>query len=299
MSDGAPAHLSSSFRARIAPLSGFDMMVSDGLARTMAALLACALLALAIPASMARAESMTAVDAKSTQPANAKSLVRSPVGAPGGTTRVVRVGDKSLIVPLPEGYVAMEDLDPQVRGLFEDTKPADMLLLDVLLHAEDLNLEPSEYGRHVSLELYTKKGMENVELDANAWAQAKPVIAGTLRRIDLSSKLADRDDRINDAFAARFGDGVRFEQGKPGEQVVYRQDERTIRMYVVLPMQQMLDGETYQVEEVRLVALTRMRSRMIGVGASLEFPAGKVDIGEAVKQLDAFVDALLKLNPAT
>jgi hypothetical protein len=275
------------------------MRVSDPVSRAMAALLVSALLALAIPASMARAESMTAVDGKSMQRPNEKGLARSPAGAPGGTTRVVRVGDKSLIVPLPEGYVAMEDLDPQVRGLFEDTKPAGMLLLDVLLHAEDLNLEPSEYGRHVSLEFYTKQGMENVELDAKSWAQAKPVIAGTLRRIDLSSKLADRDDRINGAFAARFGDGVRFEQGKPGEQVVYRQDERTIRMYLVLPMQQTLDGETYQVEEVRLVALTRMRSRMVGVGASLEFPAGKVDIGEAVKQLDAFVDALLELNPGT
>lgn len=275
------------------------MMVSDGLARTMTALLASALLAFAIPASMARAESMTAVDGTSTQRPNEKGLVRSPAGAPGGTTRVVRVGDKSLIVPMPQGYVAMEDLDPQVRGLLEDAKPADMLLLDVLLHAEDLNLQPSEYGRHVSLEIYTRQGMENVELDANAWAQAKPVIAGTLRRIDLSSKLADRDDRINDAFAARFGDGLRFEQGKPGEQVVYRQDARTIRMYLVLPMQQTLDGETYRVEEVRLVALTRMRSRMVGVGASLEFPAGKVDIGEAVKQLDAFVDALLELNPGT
>ena len=275
------------------------MMSSASVPRTLCALLASALLAFAIPGSMARAESMTAVDAKSTQPSNEKGLVRSPAGAPGGTTRVVRVGDKTLIVPLPEGYVAMEDLDPQVRGLFEDAKPADMLLLDMLLHAEDLNLEPSEYGRHVSLEFYTKKGFENVEIDAKSWAQARPLIAGKLRRTDLSPTLADRDDRINDAFAARFGDGVRFEQGKPGEQVVYREDERTIRMYLILPMQQTLNGETYQVEEVRLVALTRMRSRMVGVGASLEFPAGKVDIGEAVKQLDAFVDALLKLNPAT
>lgn len=275
------------------------MMISASVPRTLSALFASALLAFAIPGSVARAESMTAVDAKSAQPFNDKGLVRSPAGAPGGTTRVVRIGTKTLIVPLPEGYVAMEDLDPQMRGLIEDAKPADMLLLDMLLHAEDLNLEPAEYGRHVSLEFYTKQGLENVELDAKSWAQAMPLIAGKLRRIDLSPKLADRDDRINEAFAARFGEGIRFEQGKPGEQVVYREDERTIRMYLVLPMQQTLNGETYQVEEVRLIALTRMRSRMVGIGASLEFAAGKVDIAEAVKQLDAFVDALLKLNPAT
>lgn len=275
------------------------MMISASVPRTLSALFASALLAFAIPGSVARAESMTAIDAKSAQPFNDKGLVRSPAGAPGGTTRVVRIGTKTLIVPLPEGYVAMEDLDPQMRGLIEDAKPADMLLLDMLLHAEDLNLEPAEYGRHVSLEFYTKQGLENVELDAKSWAQAMPLIAGKLRRIDLSPKLADRDDRINEAFAARFGEGIRFEQGKPGEQVVYREDERTIRMYLVLPMQQTLNGETYQVEEVRLIALTRMRSRMVGIGASLEFAAGKVDIAEAVKQLDAFVDALLKLNPAT
>lgn len=275
------------------------MMISASVPRTLSALFASALLAFAIPGSVARAESMTAVDAKSAQPFNDKGLVRSLAGAPGGTTRVVRIGTKTLIVPLPEGYVAMEDLDPQMRGLIEDAKPADMLLLDMLLHAEDLNLEPAEYGRHVSLEFYTKQGLENVELDAKSWAQAMPLIAGKLRRIDLSPKLADRDDRINEAFAARFGEGIRFEQGKPGEQVVYREDERTIRMYLVLPMQQTLNGETYQVEEVRLIALTRMRSRMVGIGASLEFAAGKVDIAEAVKQLDAFVDALLKLNPAT
>jgi hypothetical protein len=289
----------SAARAVGARFSGFDMISSVCARRAMSATIASALLFSVLLGSTVRAESVTTLDAKTAESSRKDGLARSPEGAPGGTTRVVRVGGREMIVPLSRGYLPMADLDPQIRGLIEDAVPSGMLLLDAMVHVETLNLQASEYGRHVSLELYTKQGLESVDLDANSWAQAKPMIAGALRRIDLGEKLEQRDDRLNEAFSARFGDEVRFEQGKPGEQVVYKEDARSIRMYLVLPMQQTLAGETYQVEEVRLVALTRTRSRMIGIGASLEFAAGKVDIAEAVKQFDAFVDACLELNPAS
>jgi hypothetical protein len=257
--------------------------------RLAATVLPCALLfvaALAVP-PVVRAESATATGTTEAQTAR---LLRLPLGG------------RTIEAPLPDGYIVLGDAPDQYRDVMQRVIPPRMRMLEVILFAEDLELEMDEFSQSASFELYANRDIENLPLSAVEWAMVKKEAGRELRRADLSSRIRSSTERnaerLNEAMQEEFGDIASVEIGKPGEQVVYKEDERSLRMYLVLPTRQSVLEEVYEIDMVRVVALTHVRNRMLCVVGSLEFPKGKADIALVVRQLDAYVEEIHRLNPA-
>ncbi len=248
-----------------------------------ALLLAAALIAPAV----VRAESATATGATE---APAARLLRLPLGG------------KTIEAPLPDGYIVLDDAPDHYRDLMQRVIPPRMRMLETILFAEDLDLEMDEFSSTASFELYTNRDIEHLPLSAAEWAIVKKEAGRELRRADVVSRIASSTrrnaEKLNEAMQEEFGDVASVEIDKPGEQVVYREDARSLRMYVVLPTRQNVLEDVYEIDMVRVVALTHVRNRMLCVVGSLEFPKGKSDIGLVVRQLDAYLDEIHRLNPA-
>lgn len=159
-----------------------------------------------------------------------------------------------------------------------------------------------QFSQTAWFELYANRDIENLPLSAAEWAIVKKEAGRELRRADVASRIWSNSERsaerLNKAMQEEYGDVASVEIGKPGEQVVYREDARSLRMYVVLPTRQNVLEEVYEIDMVRVVALTHVRNRMLCVVGTLEFPKGKADIPLVVRQLDAYLEEIHRLNPA-
>jgi hypothetical protein len=222
--------------------------------------------------------------------------------APAARVLRLPLGGKTIEAPLPDGYIVLDDAPDHYRDVMQRVIPPRMRMLEVILFAEDLDLDMDEFSRSASFELYTNRDIENLPLSAAEWAMVKTEAGRELRRADIASRIQRNSERnaeqLNAAMQDEFGDVASVEIGKPGEQVVYKEDARSLRMYLVVPTRQSVLEEVYEIDMVRVVALTHVRNRMLCVVGSLEFPKGKVDIPLVVRQLDAYVDEIHRLNPA-
>lgn len=242
--------------------------------------------ALAAP-PVARAESSTAIGAAE---APAARLLRLPLGG------------RTIEAPLPDGYIVLDDAPDHYRDVMQRVTPPRMRMLEAVLFAEDLELDMDQFSQTASFELYANRDIENLPLSAAEWAIVKKEAGRELRRADVASRIWSNSERsaerLNKAMQEEYGDVASVEIGKPGEQVVYREDARSLRMYVVLPTRQNVLEEVYEIDMVRVVALTHVRNRMLCVVGTLEFPKGKADIPLVVRQLDAYLEEIHRLNPA-
>lgn len=242
--------------------------------------------ALAAP-PVARAESSTAIGAAEVPAAR---LLRLPLGG------------RTIEAPLPDGYIVLDDAPDHYRDVMQRVTPPRMRMLEAVLFAEDLDLDMDQFSQTAWFELYANRDIENLPLSAAEWAIVKKEAGRELRRADVASRIWSNSERsaerLNKAMQEEYGDVASVEIGKPGEQVVYREDARSLRMYVVLPTRQNVLEEVYEIDMVRVVALTHVRNRMLCVVGTLEFPKGKADIPLVVRQLDAYLEEIHRLNPA-
>jgi len=222
--------------------------------------------------------------------------------APSERLLSVPMGTGTLRMPLPDGYVVLADLPPEMRSLFENAVPPNMRLLEFVLPGEVLEYELDEYGQEASFEVYVARDGESRRMSAEEWAETKRATAVQLRRIDIAEVVkqtsAANQERIDAAIRKEFGDDMKFELGQPGESVVYKEDARSVRMYLMVPAQQTVLDQVVDVDMIRVVALTHVHGQMLCVVGSLEFPKGKADAEMVVRQLDAYLDRIHALNPA-
>lgn len=241
---------------------------------------------LAVP-QVVRAESATASGAME---APAARLLRLPLGG------------KTIEAPLPDGYIVIDDAPDHYRDMMQRVIPPRMRMLEAILFAEDVDLEMDDFSRSAWFELYTNRDIENLPLSAAEWAIVKKEAGRELRRTDVVGRISSNSERsaerLNKAMQEEYGGVASVEIGKPGEQVVYREDARSLRMYVVLPTRQNVLEDVHEIDMVRVVALTHVRNRMLCVVGTLEFPKGKADIPLVVRQLDAYLEEIHRLNPA-
>lgn len=218
--------------------------------------------------------------------------------APGKGPFAVEIGARTVLLPRLEGYVGMYEMPTQYRALIEQATPPKMRLLQASMHVDDLDLQPSEFSDRLAFDAYALRSMEDEHVSDTEWASTREQIAAGLRRADIAPHVNSNAERLNDALQAHVGDGIRYEVGKPGEQVVYRVDARSVRMHVVLPSRQSIAGEVYDVEMVRVISISLIRGRIVYLAGLLEFPAGQADIARVVRGTDAYIEAVHRLNPA-
>jgi hypothetical protein len=218
--------------------------------------------------------------------------------APDKGPFAVVVGGKTMLLPRPEGYVGLQEMPAEFRAIIEDSIPPQMRLLQTMVHVDALTLNPPEYAEDIAIDTYVPRSLENDAYSDAEWASMRSNIAAGLRRQNIAPYVEKSADLLNDALQTHVGAEIRYEAGKPGEHVVYREDARSVRMYLVLPSRQTIAGEVYEVEMVRVMSISLMRGRMVYLGASLEFPAGKADIAAVVERMDAYIEDTHRLNPA-
>lgn len=247
--------------------------------------------ALMFAATTAQAASAVAV----AEVVSAQTLERK---APDKGPFAVEVGGKTMLLPRPEGYVGLQEMPAEFRAIIEDSVPPQMRLLQAMVHVDALTLDPSEYADGIAIDTYALRSLENDAFSDAAWASMRSNIAAGLRRQNIAPHVEKGADLLNDALQTHIGAEIRYEAGKPGEQVVYREDARSVRMYLVLPSRQTIAGEVYEVEMVRVISISLMRGRLVYLGGSMEFPAGQADIARVVERMDAYVEDAHRLNPA-
>lgn len=229
----------------------------------------------------------------------AKASADAPLhGAAADTTRTLRIGDVELTVPVHTGYLTLDQLSAKQREVFAKVVPPNGLLLDYQQHAEDEALDIQSFGNWPAYELYTLRPTADQTMSAGDWRSFKRGLVSTMARIDMHELLQRRERQINGTLDGYVGDAMRIEIGEPGRPQLYRDSERDLRFMLTLPNRQNILGTARDVEEVRVVAVMRVRGRLLFIAAAREFPAGKSRTDDVIAALDAYAERVLALNPA-
>lgn len=217
-------------------------------------------------------------------------------GAAEDSTRVLRLGDAEVVVPLLRGYLELKQFPQATREFFASVAPPSSTLRDLQLNEEDWAAGPDAMSRWPTYELYTINLLRDLELSQRDWKDFKVSIIAGMAHMDLAELAKHREHQIEQAVDKFAGGGITIETGKLDRPTVYRDSENDIRFVLVVPRRQTMYGKVSEVEEVRAVAALHVRGRLLFVAASREYAPGKARPDEIIDALNAYVDRIFALN---
>jgi hypothetical protein len=233
-----------------------------------------------------------------TPPQKDKSVDFVPEGAAEDTTIEVLLGDQPITVPMPKGYVRLSALLPDYVEAMGKTLPPGGRIIEVLVDAQSEGGVAQYLDGKISYEMY---GMATLELGGwtrKEWLEYSSEMASGLRGVDLTEATRTRVNRSNEVMDEMYDEPFRIDLNAIDRPQVYRRDDRTLRFLTVVKLNLNESGHTVAVDMARVVALVHVRNRILMVAADIGFERGKADVAVVRRSLDAYVDEILRLNPA-
>ena len=222
---------------------------------------------------------------------------RSHPGAIEDVTRTVRVDDVDVTVPLLKGYRDLSGLPDAYRSMFERMVPDEMVFLDFHLHESADVMDIHSLSPNAHYEIYVAKALKSKRVSPKEWGEYGRGLLAVLKTEDMTQLLMRNETRINAALDEHGVTALRVDALRAGTPVIYRFDDRSLRMLMVVSNEQTIEGKAYQIEEVRAMANLFVKGKIVTIVASREFRAGSAKPPEVVAALDAFADRMLALNP--
>jgi hypothetical protein len=122
------------------------------------------------------------------------------LGAGEGATRMVRVGDVDVAIPLLKGYRDLADQPDTYRSMFERMIPDPMVLLDIHIHESLDGMDIHDLSSFAQYEIYVAKALASRRLQPKDWTEFRDAVAANLETVDMSQWLNNSETRLNAAL---------------------------------------------------------------------------------------------------
>jgi hypothetical protein len=211
----------------------------------------------------------------------------------------IDVGGAAVRIEMPEGYVRVGKRSPELLEAFGRMIPPNNVLLEALLADDDygrtvIGLPPNE----VYYQIQVQRSLREAPVSAADWAQVRPTLLRELGGLRTERLMNEASAHIREELETNTGQDARVRMGdaqtKP---MVYGDDPRSVRFWMVVPVELQVGGEVRKRRIVTAAATTVVSKRLIFLSAFRSLPEdGDVDTDAIRASLDAFVERVYRLN---
>jgi hypothetical protein len=211
----------------------------------------------------------------------------------------IDVGGATLRIEMPEGYVRLGKRSPEMLEAFGRMIPPNNVLVEALLAEPDytrtvIGLPPNEVYYQVQM----LRELREAPVSAADWTQIRPTLLRELGGLQTERLMEEASAHIRGELETNSGQGARVRMGdaqtKP---VVYGDDPRSVRFWMVLPVELQVGDEIRKRRIVTAAATTVLSQRLVFLYAFRSLPENEAaDTGAIRASLDAFVERAYRLD---
>lgn len=222
-----------------------------------------------------------------------------PAAPRAQSVEAIDVGGATVRVEMPEGYVRVGKRSPETLEAFGRMIPPDNVLVEALLAEPDygrtmIGLPPGE----VYYQVQVLRTLRETPVSAADWAQIRPTLLRELGGLQTERLMEEASAHIREELETNSGQDTRVRMGdaqtKP---VAYGDDPRSVRFWMVLPVELQVGDEIRKRRIVTAAATTVLSQRLVFLYAFRSLPEdGDVDTAAIRASLDAFVERAYRLD---
>jgi hypothetical protein len=211
----------------------------------------------------------------------------------------IDVGGATVRIEVPEGYVRLGKRSPEVLEAFGRMIPPNNVLIDALLADDDygrtvIGLPPGE----VYYQVQVLRALREAPIAEADWSQIRPTLIRDLGGLQTERLMKEASAHIRQELETNSGQDARVRMGdaqtKP---VAYGDDPRSVRFWMVVPVELQVGGEVRKRRIVTAAATTLVSKRLVFLYAFRSLPEdGEADTAAIRARLDAFVERVYRLN---
>lgn len=222
-----------------------------------------------------------------------------PVAPRAQSVEEIDVGGATVRVEMPEGYVRLGKRSPEMLEAFGRMIPPDNVLIEALLAEADygramIGLPPGE----VYYQVQVLRALRETPVSAADWSQVRPTLLRELGGLQTERLMNEASAHIREELETNTGQDARVRMGdaqtKP---VAYGDDPRSVRFWMVLPVELQVGDEVRKRKIVAAAATTVVSKRLVFLYAFRSLPENEVADTAAIRAtLDAFVERVHRLD---
>ncbi len=211
----------------------------------------------------------------------------------------IEVGGATVRIEVPEGYVRVGKRSPELLEAFGRMITPNNVLIEALLADGDygrtvIGLPPDE----VYYQVQVLRALREAPIAEADWAQIRPTLLRELGGLKTERLMDEASAHIREELETSSGQEARVRMGdaqtKP---VAYGDDPRSVRFWMVVPVELQVGGEVRKRRVVTAAATTVVSQRLVFLYAFRSLPEeGEVDAAAIRASLDAFVERVYRLN---
>lgn len=211
----------------------------------------------------------------------------------------IDVGGATLRIEMPADYVRLGKRSPELLEAFGRMIPPNNVLIEALLADEDygrtvMGLPPSE----VYYQVQVLRALREAPISDADWVQVRPTLIRDLGGLRTERLMDDASAHIREELESNTGRDTRVRMGdaqtKP---VVYGDDPRSVRFWMVVPVELQVGDEVRKRRIVTAAATTVVSKRLVFLYAFRSLPEDAVADTAAIRaSLDAFVERVHRLD---
>lgn len=209
---------------------------------------------------------------------------------------LVTIGDKSIRVPIEEGYVAASKRVPELHRMTQAALPPTNRLVETYYTPAQLEaVQRGEVTDGYYFMIQTMRALEPLQVSIADWERMQPDITrgmvGSQVQEAIRNDADSRDARISEAagreVAMRIGDITTPE--------IYGRSPESVRFLMNIPARFEVGGETHEVAVGAAGALVLVQNKILFVYWYVS-PATPESVDVARQRLDATVERIVSLN---
>lgn len=216
------------------------------------------------------------------------------------TIREVDVGGATVRIEVPEGYVSVAARSPELLEAMGKTIPNINLLLETLLAKRDytrvvIGLPAGEMYYQVQV----SQTMAEIPVSPREWTEYRPTLIRELGGLRTDRLMAEASEHLTKAVEENTGEDARVRiGGAQTKPIVYGDDPRSVRFWMVMPLEVKVGDEVRRRRIVTAAATTQVSGRLIFLYAFRTIGEDEqADPAEVRAALEAFVARVYALNP--
>lgn len=222
-----------------------------------------------------------------------------PAAPRAQSVEAIDVGGATVRIEMPAGYVRVGKRSPETLEAFGRMIPPDNVLVEALLAEPDygrtmIGLPPNE----VYYQVQVLRALRETPVSVTDWAQIRPTLLRELGGLQTERLMKEASAHIREELETNSGQDARVRMGdaqtKP---VAYGDDPRSVRFWMVLPVELQVGDEIRKRRIVTAAATTVLSQRLVFLYAFRSLPEdGDVDTAAIRASLDAFVERAYRLD---
>jgi hypothetical protein len=212
-------------------------------------------------------------------------------------TMALAVGDATLQMPVPDGYVRASEMAPVLFASASAGLPPANRLVEMLVARDDLKrILMGQPTSQPYLQVQTIRDVEPLDFTAAEWTAFQPMLAQQFGGMDLDRYTRNAQAGMGERMTQATGVEIEVAYGEVGKPAIYAMQPTAMHYTLRLPITAQVNGEVRALDIECAGAVLLAGSKVVLVNAYSQAAAGQPPFAAPRAMAEDFVARLQALN---